>query len=98
MKALPPSTLDLEIRSLISLAHLSSFINALTQRLKSHRDYEAIQAIMSVFLRVHGDMLIANAELKEALGALRLEQERESKRLRELVGYALGTLGFLRGA
>lgn len=53
---------------------------------------------MSVFLRVHGDMLIANAELKEALDALRLEQERESKRLRELVGYALGTLGFLRGA
>lgn len=53
---------------------------------------------MSVFLRVHGDMLIANAELKEALDALRLEQERENKRLRELVGYALGTLGFLRGA
>ncbi|WVQ86757.1 hypothetical protein IAS59_000473 [Cryptococcus gattii] len=98
MKALPPSTLDLEIRSLISLAHLSSFINALTQRLKSHRDYEAIQAIMSVFLRVHGDMLIANAELKEGLEALKVEQERESKRLRELVGYALGTLGFLRGA
>lgn len=52
---------------------------------------------MSVFLRVHGDMLIANAELKESLEELKVEQERESKRLRELVGYALGTLGFLRG-
>ncbi|WVR06365.1 hypothetical protein IAU60_003396 [Kwoniella sp. DSM 27419] len=98
VKSLPPSTLDMEIRSLLSLEHLSQFLHALTARLRSHRDYEAVQAIMSVFLSVHGDMLIANEELKDKLVELKDEQQRESKRLRELVGYALGTLGFLRGA
>ncbi|WVQ82957.1 hypothetical protein IAT38_005093 [Cryptococcus sp. DSM 104549] len=97
MKALSPSSLDLEIRSLLSLVHLSLFITALTRRLQSHRDFEAVQAIMAVFLSVHGDMLIANAELKEGLVTLREEQGKESKRLRELVGYTLGTLAFLRG-
>ncbi|ODO10103.1 hypothetical protein I350_02331 [Cryptococcus amylolentus CBS 6273] len=97
IKALSPSSLDLEIRSLVSLDHLATFLNALTQRLKSHRDFEAVQAILSVFLKVHGDVLIANGEVKGALQELRNEQGRESKRLRELVGYTLGTLGFLRG-
>ncbi|WRT67784.1 uncharacterized protein IL334_004758 [Kwoniella shivajii] len=97
LKSLPPSTLDMEIRSLISLDHLASFLNALIGRLQSHKDFEAVQAIMSVFLSVHGDILISNEELKSKLEELRQEQKRESSRLRELVGYALGTLGFLRG-
>ncbi|WVO12563.1 hypothetical protein L204_100167 [Cryptococcus depauperatus] len=97
MKALPPSTLDLEIRSMFSLDLLATFIRALIQRLKYHRDFEAVQAVMAVFFRIHGDLLIANVELKQGLEELREEQAREAKRLRELVGYALGTLGFLRG-
>ncbi|KAK8858577.1 hypothetical protein IAR55_002806 [Kwoniella newhampshirensis] len=97
LKALSPSTLDLEIRSLVSLDHLAAFLKALTGRLRSHRDFEAVQAIMSVFLTVHGDVLIANGELQEGLLKLKEEQSKESARLRELVGYALGTLGFLRG-
>ncbi|OCF33495.1 U3 small nucleolar RNA-associated protein 21 [Kwoniella heveanensis BCC8398] len=97
LKSLPPSTLDMELRSLLSLDHLSSFLSALIGRLRSHRDFEAVQAIMNVFLSVHGDLLIANEELSEKVRLLRDEQGRESKRLRELVGYSLGTLGFLRG-
>ncbi|WVQ96671.1 hypothetical protein IAU59_003777 [Kwoniella sp. CBS 9459] len=97
LKSLPPSTLDMELRSLLSLEHLSAFLSALVGRLRSHRDFEAVQAIMSVFLSVHGDLLIANEELSEKVRLLRDEQGRESKRLRELVGYSLGTLGFLRG-
>lgn len=51
---------------------------------------------MSVFLTVHADVLIANAELRGQLAALREEQRKESKRLNELVAYAMGTLSFLR--
>jgi len=97
-KALSPAALDLEIRSLVSLDHLSLFIHALTSRLQSHKDFEAVQALMSVFLGVHADVLIANEELKHGLKNLREEQKRETTRLRELVGYAMGTLGFLRSS
>lgn len=90
--------MDLEIRSLLSLSHLESFIIALTQRLKSHRDFEAVQAYLAVFLRVHGDVLVANEELLEGLKALRVEQGKEGGRLGKLVGYSLGTMGFLRSS
>jgi U3 small nucleolar RNA-associated protein 21 len=88
--------LDLEIRSLSSLEHLSLFLTALIGRLRSHRDFEAVQAIMSVFLTVHGDLLISNEELAGQMEDLREAQGKEGKRLSELVGYAMGTLGFLR--
>jgi U3 small nucleolar RNA-associated protein 21 len=96
LKSLSPSALDLEIRSLSSLEHLSLFLTALIGRLRSHRDFEAVQAIMSVFLTVHGDLLISNEELAGQLEELRDAQGKEGKRLSELVGYAMGTLGFLR--
>jgi U3 small nucleolar RNA-associated protein 21 len=51
---------------------------------------------MSVFLTVHGDVLISNTELADQLVDLRDAQAKEGKRLSELVGYAMGTLGFLR--
>ncbi|ORX40070.1 putative WD-repeat protein [Kockovaella imperatae] len=97
-KALSPSALDLEIRSLSSIEHLSRFLHALTARLKSHRDFEAVQALLSVLLTVSADLLIANEELCDQLVTLREEQGKESARLRELVGYTMGTLSFLRGA
>jgi U3 small nucleolar RNA-associated protein 21 len=96
MKALSPSAVDLEIRSLVSIDHLGHFLHALTNRLSSHRDFEAVQAYMTVFLNVHYDVLIANPELRDRLETLRETQRKESKRLLELVGYSLGTLGFLR--
>ena len=96
IKALSPVATDLEIRSLVSLDHLGLFLHAMTARLRSHRDFEAIQAVMSVFLTVHADVLIANSELRDRLVALREEQRKESKRLGELVAYAMGTLNFLR--
>lgn len=96
LKALSPSSTDLEIRSLISLDHLGMFLHALTRRLASHRDFEAVQAYLSVFLSVHGDVLIANPELASRLEEMREMQRKESKRLLELTQYALGTLSFLR--
>lgn len=96
IKALSPSAVDLEIRSLVSLEHLSAFLSALLGRLRSHRDFEAVQAFLSVFLNVHGDVLIANSELRSLLERLEKEQKREANRLQELISYSLGTLAFLR--
>ncbi|KAL0578699.1 rRNA-processing protein utp21 [Marasmius crinis-equi] len=95
-KTLSPSALDLEIRSLGSLKHMRVFINAMIQRLSSHQDFEAVQAMQSVFLRVHADEVIANEEVHPDLTRLREVQRAESRRVLELVASSLGALGFVR--
>ena len=98
MKSLTPAAIDMEIRSLLSIDHLERFLRALIGRLRSHRDFEAVQAVLAVCLAVHSDLLIANEELAGVLEQLLVEQRRESERLLNLVGYNLGTMSFLRGA
>jgi len=95
-KMLSPAALDLELRSLVGLDILSLFMNALRQRLRSHRDFEAVQAMQHVFIKMHGDILIANPELRRDLEELLSVQEKESQRVLELIASSLGTLGFVR--
>ncbi|KAF9557999.1 Utp21-domain-containing protein [Agrocybe pediades] len=95
-KMLSPAALDLELRSLITLDSLALFIHALSQRLGSHRDFEAVQAMQNVFLRMHGDILIENPEMLAELEELTRVQQKESQRVLELIASSLGTLGFVR--
>ncbi|ODV94460.1 hypothetical protein PACTADRAFT_51296 [Pachysolen tannophilus NRRL Y-2460] len=56
----PPAIIDLEIKSLDSLApykELISFVQALTVALKSNKNYELVQVLMSIFLKNHGDVI-----------------------------------------
>ena len=96
MKTLTPAAIDLEIRSLVSLEGLSTFANALTRRLRSHRDFEAVQTFMTVLLRLHGEIFVENPELREPLERLRDAQREESERLLEVIASSLGTLSFVR--
>lgn len=75
---------------------LLHFIRALTSRLKSRRDYELTQAWMTVFLRLHFDLVMANESLLQALAEWKQYQTRERERLDDLVGYCGGVVGFLR--
>jgi U3 small nucleolar RNA-associated protein 21 len=95
-KALSPAALDLELRSLVTLDALRLFINALTRRLLSHRDFEAGQALQNVFLAMHADELITNEELQPDLRRLLEVQKQESERVLGLVAASLGTLSFVR--
>lgn len=95
-KSLTPSAIDLELRSLTTLDSLRVFINALTRRLLSHRDFEAVQAFQNVFLHMHADVIIANVELRQELGCLVEAQRKESERVLELIASSLGILGFVR--
>ncbi|THH13858.1 hypothetical protein EW146_g6403 [Bondarzewia mesenterica] len=95
-KALSPAAIDLELRSLVTLDALQLFLHALTQRLRSHRDFEAVQTYLNVFLRMHGDVLIANVEVRRDLETLLEIQKRESDRVLELIASSLGTLAFVR--
>ncbi|KAG9103326.1 hypothetical protein FRC06_011382 [Ceratobasidium sp. 370] len=96
-QALSPAALDVELRSLSSLPDLSLFLHALTQRLKSHRDFEAVQTYLAVFLRLHGDVLMEHSELMEKIKSLAVVHKQESERITELVDAGLGKLGFVRG-
>ncbi|KAL8954915.1 MAG: hypothetical protein Q9193_007017 [Seirophora villosa] len=110
LSSLSPSATDVEIRSLANLHEMTSFIHALTQRLRQKRDYELVQTWMSVFLRAHaGEIVAAQGKeeeegegemqgLRAALREWREEQGREGKRLGELVGYCSGVLAWLRSA
>ena len=95
-KLLSPAAVDLEIRSLVTIEDLQVFLNALSQRLKSRRDFEAVQTYLNLFLRVHGEILIQNAELRSDLEALLLLQKQESSRLLDSISSCLGTLAFVR--
>ncbi|TVY80487.1 U3 small nucleolar RNA-associated protein 21-like protein [Lachnellula suecica] len=103
LKTLSPSAADLEIRSLSpgteddsSTNELIDFVQALTSRLQQKRDYELVQAWMSVFLRLHVDSVALDEGLKGELLRWRECQEREGVRLGELVGFCGGVVGFLR--
>lgn len=96
IKSLSPAKIDLEIRSLLSLEHLELFIRALIARLKTHKDFEVVQALLNVCLTIHSDLLMENAELRAALEELLAEQKKESGRLMNLISYSLGTISFLR--
>ncbi|KAH8884846.1 Utp21-domain-containing protein [Thozetella sp. PMI_491] len=103
LKSLSPSTADLELRSLSigdgsenDSNELLCFVRALTSRLVARRDYELTQAWMTVFLRLHFDLVTGNEALLKALQVWKSLQEREQDRLDNLVGYCGGVVGFLR--
>ncbi|KAK0629635.1 Utp21 specific WD40 associated putative domain-containing protein [Bombardia bombarda] len=105
LKALAPSMADLELRSL-SLGDFGGiddadnemlhFIRAMTSRLAARRDYELTQAWMTVFLRLHFDVIMENQALLRELQVWKAQQEKEGERLDNLVGYCGGVVGFLR--
>ncbi|KAH8106793.1 Utp21-domain-containing protein [Cristinia sonorae] len=96
VKTLSPAAIDLEIRSLVTLDAQRLFLTALIQRLRSHRDFEAVQTFQNIFLRIHGEVLVANEELLGELERLREVQRTESERVIELLASSLGTLAFVR--
>lgn len=99
LKGLSPSAADLEIRSLSQepgSSELIAFVQALASRLREKRDYELVQAWMTVFLRLHGGSVVGDERLRSSLQEWRREQESEVKRLGQLVGYTSGVIGFLR--
>ncbi|KAK7928003.1 U3 small nucleolar RNA-associated protein 21-like protein [Apiospora marii] len=102
LKVLSPSSADLELRSLSpsdddsELNELLHFIRALTNRLKARRDYELTQAWMTVFLKLHFDMVMENEKLMAELREWKRHQAQECDRIDNLVGYCGGVVGFLR--
>ncbi|TRM62583.1 Utp21 specific WD40 associated putative domain-containing protein [Schizophyllum amplum] len=58
IKTLSPAALDAELRTIILPAQQARLLHALTQRLRARRDFEAVQAVMGVVLKVWGESLV----------------------------------------
>ncbi|KAI0306620.1 Utp21-domain-containing protein [Multifurca ochricompacta] len=95
-KSLSPAGVDLEIRSLATVQDFGLFLNALSQRLHSRRDFEAVQTYLNLFLRAHGEILVSSPELRSDLEALLVLQRKESSRLLDSLNSCFGTLAFVR--
>ena len=80
-KTLPPAAADIEIRSLQLTApydELVAFVNALTARLDTKRDYEVVQAWMAVFLRCHGEVIqeaVAGGNSDDGNGGMDVDED-----------------------
>ncbi|CAZ82416.1 unnamed protein product [Tuber melanosporum] len=96
LKALSPSTADLEIRSL-QVNELVPFVRATTQRLRSRRDYQLVESWVNVFLKCHPEGVMSEEDVRDELRKWMVEQKREAGRLAQLVGYCSGVAGFLSG-
>lgn len=110
LKGLNPAAADVEIRSLASATtslfsgdqgqcnELVVFVNALTDLLRRRQDFEVGMAWMSVFLKVHADVVVEDEELREAVAEWRDCCASEKERVEGLAGYCGGMIGFLRAA
>ncbi|KAF9923847.1 hypothetical protein FBU30_006106 [Linnemannia zychae] len=65
LKTLNPSAVDFELRSMSldnDLAEPRYFLEAIECLLQQKRDFELAEAYLNLFLKIHGDILVANPE------------------------------------
>lgn len=105
LSALPPSAADLAIRSLSPTPSFTSssssddseavtFVRTLIWLLRQRRDFELGQAWMAVFLRVHGDAVVADEGLRTTVREWAEASKGEVERVRGLGGYCSGVVGW----
>lgn len=97
---LPPSTTDLEIRSLNGfppLTEMTNFIKALTQGLSTNKNYEIYQVLYTMFLKNHGDVVYNydDENLMESLNAFNNVNKVKEETLNELSKYCSGMVDLL---
>lgn len=78
------------------LSQKSAFLHSLTRRVISRKDLEMVQTLTAVFLRLHGESLVENAELRGDMEELLRASKTENERIRTLVNRSMGMLGFIR--
>lgn len=100
-KSLSPSAIDVEIRSFTidgELTLLNYYLDAIIFMLKSRKNFELAQAWLSVFLNIHGDLIVANPTnpIHEKLEDILSIQGSEFGRLSQQIHYSLCLIDFTR--
>lgn len=98
---LPPAALDLEIRSLNAQPpheEMTNFITALIVGLKSNSNFELIETIFSLYLKVHGDVVHQSdesSELRAAIAEYSQKSQEMSEKMDEAVKYCSSVINFI---
>ena len=98
LHSLGPNALDLEVRAVGDDAtgrFLRLFLTFLHRQLSTRRDFELVQALLHVTIRLHGEALSSMAALLPALQALRDNHEAGWEELQEPLHSNLCLLAFM---
>ncbi|KAL4210717.1 hypothetical protein CU097_012847 [Rhizopus azygosporus] len=100
-KTLSPAAIDVELRSFTidsELTILNYFLEAIVYMLKSRKNFELAQAWLSVFLAIHGDLIITSTsiDIHEKIKTILSIQNTEFGRLSEQIHYSLCLIDFAR--
>ncbi|CEG81199.1 hypothetical protein RMATCC62417_15426 [Rhizopus microsporus] len=100
-KTLSPAAIDVELRSFTidgELTVLNYFLEAIVYMLKSRKNFELAQAWLSVFLAIHGDLIITSTriDIHEKIKTILSIQNTEFGRLSEQIHYSLCLIDFAR--
>ncbi|SCW01838.1 LAFE_0E08372g1_1 [Lachancea fermentati] len=97
---LPPSSIDLEIKSLNSFEPFDEivwFVEAISEGLSTNTNFELYEAYMSLLLKSHGDVIHANNKIPKIYEAFEKWNRNHCKenRLDELVKFCSGVINFI---
>ena len=98
-----PSAIDLEIRSLSpegggSVSLMCQFLDMLKAGIRSNASFEAVQAYLGLFLKVHGDTLVSEQEIVEGVGQLKELQESKWNLLQADIQNCLCLVSFFKSS
>ncbi|KAI8333218.1 Utp21 specific WD40 associated putative domain-containing protein [Blakeslea trispora] len=100
-KSLSPSAIDVEIRSFSidpELSLLNYYLDAILYMLETRKNFELAQAWLSVFLNIHGDLIVSNPTnpIHDKLQSILDIQGAEFGRLSQQIHYSLCLIDFAR--
>lgn len=102
LASMTPADVDAELRSLAlgegapeELPRLFSVLRFLRLAVARKRDYEFVQAVAHLFLRVHAEAIMANPELADEAAALGLVQRRVWRHLEQFFNSSICMLSYV---
>lgn len=101
LKELGPSAIDVEIRSLApdfggSLELMSSFLSLILAMLKSKRDFELVESVLALFLKLHVETVATEPTLIKMLEEIEVEHVNSWKKLRKDIDQSICLLNHIK--
>lgn len=97
IEGMTPSNIDFEIRSLSQENDCTEFkllMKFVIGAIRTNASFEVIEAVLNVFLKVHGDVIIREPALQELAKEIRQEQTQSWQRLQDLLHQNLCLISF----
>lgn len=103
LKAKGPSAIEIEISSLApegggSKELMIKFLKLVLSTLKSRKNFEAVQAYLGLFLKLHSDVVMQSSSMMKVIGDIEEEQERSWTDLKGQLTSSSALLAFYKSS